>query len=130
MAATISTTAQVISASEQVVEFCRSKGLSAKIAYYCGLCIEEMGADTILNRFQSERDTIDLRVFYEKGHIRIMFRDSCPHFDPNEWLTHYESTDPTRSLGIRMVSKICGEMNYVNSLGLNVLMIELSSSNA
>lgn len=121
---TFSTVEEVVEVSKQVVEFCKRKGLSAKTAYYCGLCIEEMAVDTIVNRFKSQKATIDLRLFYENDHVRIMLRDSCSHFDPNEWLNLCTPEDASRSLGIRMVSKLAGEMNYVNSLGLNVLIIE------
>ena len=121
---TVSTVEEVVNTSKQVVDFCKRKGLSSRASYYCGLCIEEMAVDTIVNRFKSQNATIDLRLFYEGDHVRIMLRDSCQHFDPNEWLALCAPEDELRSLGIRMVSKLAGEMNYVNSLGLNILMID------
>lgn len=126
--ATIQTVEEAADASQQVIEFCRAKGLPSRTAYYCGLCIEEMTVDTIRHGFpkgKEEKYTIDLRVIYENGGISILLRDDCPRFDPNEWLALCAPEDPARSIGIRMVSKIAKEMNYASTLGLNVLTIKL-----
>ena len=126
--ATLRTVEEATDVSQQVVEFCRGKGLDRKIAYYCGLCIEEMTVDTITHCFTKGKGkdyTIDLRMIYEDGGISIMLRDNSPHFDPTEWLALCAPEDPTRSVGIRMVSKLAKEMNYTSTLGLNVLTLKL-----
>ena len=125
--ATIETLSDVTAASEQIVDFCKSKGMSDKMAYYCGLCVEEMAADTVENRFTKHMSSIDLRAICENGSISIMLRDDCPYFDPNEWLKLCDPDDKTRSLGIRMVSKLSSEMKYVSTMGLNVLNIVLKN---
>ena len=126
--ATLRTVEEVVAVSQQAVEFCRSRGLSNRTAYYCGLCLEEMMVDTITNCFTKGNGkdyTIDLRMICEEGHLSIMLRDNSPHFDPTEWLTLCDPEDRTRSIGIRMVSELAKEMNYTSTLGLNVLTIKL-----
>ena len=126
--ATLRTIEDATAVSQQVVEFCRGKGMDRKVAYYCGLCIEEMAVDTITNCFAKGKRkdyTIDLRMIYENGGVSIMLRDNSPHFDPTEWLALCAPEDPARSVGIRMVSKLAKEMNYTSTLGLNVLTMKL-----
>ena len=126
--ATLRTVEEAVAVSQQAIEFCRSKGLSSKTAYYCGLCLEEMMVDTITNGFTrgKRKDyTIDLRMICEDGGISVLLRDNSQHFDPTEWLALYAPEDPSRSVGIRMVSKLAKEMNYTSALGLNVLTIKL-----
>lgn len=123
--ATLRTQEDVAEASQKAIAFCRGKGMSSRNANYCGLCIEEMAMDAILNRFSGQTHSIDLRLIYEDGKIRILFRDDCPKFDPNQWLSLCSPEDQSRSIGIRMVSKLSSEMNYASTLGLNVLTITI-----
>lgn len=128
LSATVQTTEEATALSQKVVDFCRSKGLPSRTAYFCGLCLEEMTVDTILHGFTRGKPgqySIDLRVIYEDGGVSVMLRDDCPNFDPTEWLKLYAPEDPSRSIGIRMVSEIAEEMNYVSTVGLNVLTIKL-----
>ena len=128
LSATIQTVEEAAAVSEKVVEFCRDKGFPTKTAYFCGLCLEEMTVDTITHGFTRGKPgqyTIDLRLICENGKVSIMLRDDCPNFDPTEWLELYAPEDPSRSIGIRMVSRIADEMNYASTIGLNVLTIRL-----
>ncbi len=123
--ATIENIDDVTIASERIVDFCKSKNLPSKTAYYCGLCVEEIAADAVNHRFVKNKSTIDLRAIYENGSLFIMFRDDCPHFDVGEWLELCAPADASRSLGIKMVKNLQHEMNYVNVMGLNVLNITI-----
>lgn len=119
---------EVSTASETVVEFCKSKGLSEKKSFYCGLCLEEMAADTITNGFpkvKKNKGAVDVRLVYENNSMTIMLRDNCPEFNPNEWLKHYSNEDPLRSIGLKMVKQLSEEMNYKTTIGLNVLTIKI-----
>ena len=126
--ATLRTVEEAVAVSQQAIDFCRSKGLPSKTAYYCGLCLEEMMVDTITNGFSKGKEkayTIDLRMIYEDGSIFVLLRDDSQHFDPNEWLALHAPEDPSRSIGIRMVSHLAKDMNYTSTLGLNVLTFHL-----
>lgn len=125
MKAVIRSVEDCTAAAERATEFCLEKGMSSRNATYCGLCIEEMAVDTIINRFRGEGDTLDLRMIYEDGSMSILLRDDCAHFDPKQWLELCSPEEQERSIGIRMVSKISKEMNYASALGLNVLTIKI-----
>lgn len=128
LALTVDSLEDTVSASQKVIEFCKSKGISEKNSYYCGLCLEELAADTVIHGFGRKnrgKDSIDVRIIHENGHISIMLRDTCPHFDPKEWLDLYSDEDPTRSIGLKMVRKLASEMTYSSNLGLNVVTIKI-----
>lgn len=134
LACTIQTEEEAATVSEQVIDFCKSKGMSSRYSYYCGLAIEEMTVDTIRNGkvkgIGKSSPVIDIRVFYENNGISIMLRDNCTDFDPNEWLELHAENDPMRSLGIKMVSATASQMNHQSALGLNVLTIRMESDAA
>lgn len=126
--ASIQTVEEAVAVSEELVSFCKAKGVPTRTAYFCGLCLEEMTVDTITHGFTRGKPgqySIDLRLICENGGVSIMLRDDSPNFDPTEWLELYAPEDPSRSIGIRMVSEIAREMNYVSTVGLNVLTIRL-----
>ncbi len=134
LACTIQTEEEAAEVSQQLIDFCRSKGMGNKNSYYCGLAIEEMAVDTIRNGkvrgIGKSAPVIDIRVFYENNGISIMLRDNCTAFDPNEWLELHAENDPMRSLGIKMVSATASRMDHQSALGLNVLIIRLESDAA
>lgn len=117
----------VSNASDKVIQFCKEKGINDKTSMYCGLCLEELTADTITNGFNKKKgkDSIDIRIIYEAGHISMLIRDCCPHFDPKQWLELYAQDDPSRSIGLKMVSKLSQEMTYSSNLGLNIVTVRI-----
>lgn len=126
--AAITSLDEAVTASEQLIGFCCEQGISERTSRFCGLCVEEIAADTIRHGFvNSKRSsrTIDLRVICENGEVTMLLRDDCDTFDPTEWLALCAPEDPSRSVGIRMVSKLSEEMTYIGALGLNVLKIKL-----
>lgn len=54
-----------------------------------------------------------------------MFRDDCEQYDSCQWIELYAAEDPSRSIGLKMVSKLSEEMRYVNVLGMNVLTLKM-----
>lgn len=128
LSAKITSEEEAIAASEEVVSFCMEKGLSPQTAYYYGLCVEEMALDTIRHGFtgNKDRDIIDLRMIRDQsGKLTLMIRDSCREFNPTEWMELHAKEDPSRSIGIKLVSEIARTMYHTTSLGLNVLFIEI-----
>jgi len=110
-----------VTASQHAINFCKDRGMDAKKAFYCGLCIEEMTVFTIENGFKEQDATIDLRMICENGTASILLRDDSKQFDPLAWLNLCTPEDMSRSIGIRMVKNLAKEMHYSNTLGLNVL---------
>ncbi len=114
-----------IAASENVVAFCRSHGLSQRESMLIGLCLEEMTINIVTYGFGADRKKhhIDVRLVLEGQDRVLRIRDDCVHFDPVHYLKLHESDDPAAHVGIRMVMKTAKDANYLNSLGWNNLTL-------
>lgn len=116
---------RVVEISENVVNFCRQKGLDRKLCMMIGLCIEEMGMNIIRYGFSEDDRThfLDIRAIVREEQCVIHFRDNCVRFDPVKYLELYQDVDPATHIGIRMIMKTVKDANYVNSFGLNNLTL-------
>lgn len=116
---------EVIKTSEEVRQFCIERGTDAGKAMMMALFIEEMAGNTISYGFPKEHGTVDLRFVLHDGTGAIRLRDDGKPFDPLMWLDKNSTDDPASGLGIRMVTKLAKQVNYMTSMEMNNLMITL-----
>ena len=114
-------------ASQQIVSFCRDKGMDRRKAMLLGLCVEEMTVNIIEHGFSKDKlsHNVDIRLVLEEDSQVIRIRDNCVRFDPTKYLELHQSDDPAAHIGLRMVMGMVREAAYVNSLGLNNLTLIL-----
>ncbi len=109
-----------------VEEFCENHGSGSSLAKKIHLCIEEMGSNIIRHGFDDGKEhSIDVRVICKNGGFMIRMRDDCKAFDPKEWYDIHNPEDVTKNIGIRLVMKMAGDVQYVNTMQLNNLIIEV-----
>ena len=112
-----------------VEEFCLKHGSGDKLAKKIHLCLEEMGANIINHGFSDGKEhSIDVRVIRTDAGFMIRMRDDCKSFDPKKWYEIHNPVDITRNIGIRLVFAIAKDVQYVNTMQLNNLVIELGES--
>ena len=116
-----------VDASRKASDFCAAHGETPRDCTMIALCIEEMTANIVAHGFpMGGRDhSVDLRLLFKEDRRLIRIRDDCVSFDPVRYLELHSDDDPTAHIGIRMVMKMVKHANYVNSLGLNNLTLEL-----
>ena len=116
-----------IAASVRAEDFCLGRGENERNSGMISLCIEEMANNIITHGFtkDSKKHDLDVRLLFRDGKRLIRFRDDCVNFDPIDYIKLHSADDPTSHIGIRMVMKTVKNANYVNSLGLNNLTLEL-----
>ena len=117
----------VVDASQKAYDFCAAHGETPRDCNLIGLCIEEMTANIVEHGFTKggKDHSVDLRLLFKEDRRLIRIRDDCASFDPVRYLELHSDDDPTAHIGIRMVMKMVKSANYVNSLGLNNLTLEL-----
>ena len=117
----------VVEVSEKIQAFCKTKGIDSKRSMLAGLCMEEMAGNVVEHGFDKDNieNTIDIFVHIIDNEISMRLRDNCVPFDPKSKLEMYDSNDPTKNIGIKLVTKIAKSMNYQTTFGLNVLTIKL-----
>lgn len=113
--------------SNKAGEFCREHGESNRNSNLISLCIEEMSNNIVQHGFtkDNKKHSVDIRLLFKNGRRLIRIRDNCVNFDPINYIELHKADDPTSHIGIRMVMKMVKSANYVNSLGLNNLTLEL-----
>ncbi len=117
----------VIGSSEQIQEFVTAKGYAKRTAYFSSLAMEEMSGNIVNHGFNADNKdhNMDVRVVSKKDGIMLRIKDDCKPFDPVGMNKLLNPDDPSKNIGIRMVSKIADEFSYQNMLGLNVLTIKI-----
>jgi len=118
----------VAEASAAAGVFCSNKSVPRRKSMYVSLCIEEMANNIIKYGFEKKgKNRIDIKLIKKEDSMVIRIRDNCRGFDPLKYLkaNKYDQTDPSRHIGIHMVTKMVKNAQYVYSLGLNNLMMEI-----
>ena len=117
---------EVVEISHRVIEFCHSKGIDKRRAFFAGLCLEEMAGNVIEHGFTKDNKShsIDIRVVYSNGSLILRIRDNCKFFDPSEYVKTL-ADDNVKNVGIKLVFKIAEKVNYQNLLGMNVLTVKM-----
>ena len=123
----VRSTEEVVTVSQQVHEFCRSRGLDEKRSYYAGLFLEEMAGNVVEHGFTKDKKkhSVDIRVVHKGDDVIMRIRDDCIPFDPAERAAITDPDDITKNIGIRMVYKMTDRIEHQNILGLNVLTIRI-----
>ena len=123
----VNSMSDVIGSSEQIQNFVTSKGYAKRTAYFSSLAMEEMSGNIVNHGFNADNKdhNMDVRVVSKKDGIMLRIKDDCKPFDPVGMNKLLNPEDPSKNIGIRMVSKIADEFSYQNMLGLNVLTIKI-----
>lgn len=117
---------EVIPASIQVNDFCKSHDAPEKTAMLMALCVEELCNNIITYGFADGKShSIDIRLMHINKGWTLRFRDNCEHFDPTSWSKQHKDDDPTANIGIRMVCGMAKKVNYLSTMELNNFTIQL-----
>ena len=114
----------VTQASEEVIEFCRQKQYSERIAFHVGLCVEEMAKNVLEHGFNRKGCYADIRVVSKNNEMTVRIRDNCKEFDPRKRINLHNPENPESHIGIRIVSKAANQIDYYNNAGVNTLIMK------
>lgn len=114
--------------SEQIMLFCKGHKIDRKTAYYAALSFEELAAEIVENGFPRCRfphPMIDLRVVITENTFVIRMRDNCPRYDITQKIAEVnaDGADPTRDIGIRIVSKVADDIQYLHTFETNSFIL-------
>lgn len=118
---------QVVSISQNIIDFCRSRGIDKRRSFFAGLCMEEMAGNIVTHGFSKDQrsHSVDVRVVHSGDDVILRLRDNCKEFDPSERVTINEISADGKNAGIKLVYNISDEVTYQNLLGLNVLTMKI-----
>jgi anti-sigma regulatory factor (Ser/Thr protein kinase) len=117
----------VVTVSQQVIDFCESKGFDSRRSYFAGLCLEEMTGNVVEHGFNTDNKphSVDIRVIKKDDNLILRIRDNCKAFDPSERAKVMGVDQTGKNIGIQLVYKIAEKVEYQNLLGMNVLTIRI-----
>lgn len=123
----VRSTDEVTMVSQQVIEFCRSRGIDRRTSFFSGLFLEEMASNVVEHGFSKDRKkhSVDIRVVHKNDEVILRIKDDCVPFDPAERSEILDPSDCVKGAGIRLVYRIAEDIEYQNILGLNVLTIHI-----
>ncbi len=114
--------------SESVRKSCLNHGISSRISMLSALCVEEAACNTLRWGFSEETDcAVDIRAVCRNGEIIIRFRDSGRRFNPKSYISQVLVYDknPAGNIGLRIISNIMSEMQYMCIMDCNILLIHI-----
>ena len=112
--------------ADKTQEFCKSHGVSGRNAFYIALCIEEIAENVVIWGSKANQKTeIDVRVVISKNGVTVRIRDNGKLFNAERYASQFVSRpgDPSRNIGIRIVSRTAASMKYVSLVDFNVLLL-------
>lgn len=120
---------KIARASEDIQAFCEQHKMDKKRSMSVALCYEEMACNIIQHNSQTKKEKISIDVFVAiiDSDIIIRLRDNCKKFDVVEKYNtfKYDLDHPEKNIGIRIVMKSAKSVEYVNTFGMNNLIITL-----
>ena len=116
----------VLAASEDAFRWLKETDESSQKTMLVSLCIEELANNIISYGAKGkEKLLVYIRVMVEDSGVTLRIRDNGKQFDPTRWLEMYTNEDKTRSIGLRMVSNMAKDFRYINTMGMNTLIIRV-----
>lgn len=107
-------------------EFCKSHGVSGRNAFYIALCIEEIAENVVMWGSKADQKTeMDVRVVISENGVTVRIRDNGKLFNAERYASQFvsEPEDPSRNIGIRIVSRTAASMKYISLVDFNVLLL-------
>ena len=117
-----------VEASRKAIDFYLAHNADKNTCNMIGLCIEEMTCNIVNYGFtagNSSNNTIEVRLIARDDKKIISIRDNCIGFDPIHYHELHRNDDPVAHIGIRVVIALAKKAVYVNTFGLNNLMLNL-----
>ena len=124
---TVRTSEEAVEVAQKVQDFCMERGIDKKRSYYAALALEELAVNIVEHGFTKDdkAHTIDVRVTHKDDNVILRIKDDCVPFNPQERSKVFNPDEPTKNMGIRMIFSIMENIEYRNTLGLNVLTITI-----
>ena len=124
--ATLTSRESAVNISEEIISYCREKGIDRSRSNHVGLALEEMAIMIIDAGFgDGKAHSIDIKLFVKDRQITIRLRDDCKAFDATQRNAIMHPEDNLSNVGIRIVNSIAKDINYYSTLDMNYLTMHI-----
>lgn len=123
--ATTSSYIEVAEISEEVRQFCINKGADTRTSNILSLATEEIGEYILMNNESNRpKELIDVRVLSKTDCWSLRVRDNGKRFNPHH-IVNEKIDDNCSAFGIKMIMNMVGDIEYIDTLNLNNLIVEI-----
>ena len=124
--ATLTSRESAVNISEEIISYCREKGIDRFRSNHVGLALEEMSVIIIDAGFSDGKPhSIDIKLFVKDGQITVRLRDDCKAFDATRRDAIMHPEDNLSNVGIRILNSIAKDINYYSTLDMNYLTMHI-----
>ena len=130
--ARLKTLEQTADASEVIIQMCQDHGVEEKQAMQMGLCLEELGTNSIQHGFRSAKASafsgdkegyLDYRFIITDHWLILRLRDNGRPYDLTEQYRLLNPEDSMAHLGLRLVYASADQVTYSHTFNLNNVCI-------
>ena len=125
---TLYTAEEVTAFSEKLRTSFRMKGLSFRTVSIAALCVEELACNTLRWGYAATVNSgVDVRAVCRSSELILRFRDGGRLFNPEQYVGQFQfsSQDPSRNIGLRIVSAAASDMRYIPLVDYNVVILRI-----
>ena len=125
---TLYTVEEVTAFSEKLRTTFRMKGLSFRTGSIAALCVEELACNTLRWGYAATVNSgVDVRAACRNSELILRFRDGGRLFNPEQYIGQFQvsSQDPSRNIGLRIVSAAASDMRYIPLVNYNVVILRI-----
>lgn len=115
---------QIVEASRRITGFCDAHNMTDGQTMRISLAIEEILTVMAEKSFGSSQGSFDVRAFAEDGTIWLRIRNGGQKFNPVSLSTGTDDSDD-ELLGIRMISGMVKNLQYMQTFGVNNFFIQI-----
>ena len=124
--ATLTTRENAVNISEEIISYCKGKGIDRARSNHVGLALEEMAVMIMDAGFNDGKaHSIDIKLFVKGGQITVRLRDDCKAFDATQRDAIMHPEDNLSNVGIRILNSIAKDINYYSTLDMNYLTMHI-----
>lgn len=122
----LGTLEQVAEASDEVIQICKKNGVDRKQAFYVGLCLEELAANSLMHGYRDNRKKyLEYRLVITGDRLILRLRDNGCAFDLTEKYKLLDPDDPVSGIGLRLVYAAAEDVAYSHVFDLNNVCIRI-----
>ena len=115
-------------ASRQVQQFMCKHGSEPGTALKLSIAVEELAGNIVRYGFADhKKHSIEIRLTAQSDVWVLRIIDDCGLFNPPSYLKNFDTKDAFSHIGIRMVSRLVDEMQYMSSMKTNNTILKINN---
>lgn len=112
---------------DAIKKFCDLHGVDSKRAFFTELVTEELTTNVIQHGFAKckKKPLLAICLVFDNDTLYLRIEDNCPKFNVRDYCCELSNGDLAHGVGLKCVSKLAKDMQYMNALEINTISITM-----